>query len=326
MNVIELQRALRQLRCSGMAAGLEARLLEAQAEKLVPLDFLSHLVQDELVRRQDRLLERRVKQAGFRDPGKRLDTFDFDFNKKMNRKLVFELATARFVARKLVTHFVADHPPPALVDRVAQAFRASDGHFTVGASNDKLWPLFCGLLGLASLVTDPRFATLAGLGIWHITREPGVLAAVNPLHAVRFFADNGGRAFLVRRLEADRRGRLGEYNVVIGAAGSSGLGGRGCSCECWEFLRSDRLQVTPNLFSQSETHRRVLLALSMTSIVNHLKTAIRDGNTESRRLVLDESWPVRSTGDMRPWYTSRPCESSRALAIRLCRARPAMSR
>ena len=31
MNVLELQRALRQLSCSGLAAGLETRLLEAQA-------------------------------------------------------------------------------------------------------------------------------------------------------------------------------------------------------------------------------------------------------------------------------------------------------
>ena len=51
MNVLELQRALRQLRCSGIATGLEARLLEAQAEKLAPVDFLSRLVQDELARR-----------------------------------------------------------------------------------------------------------------------------------------------------------------------------------------------------------------------------------------------------------------------------------
>jgi len=100
MNLVELQRALRQLRCSGMATALEPRLLEAQAEKLVPLDFLSRLVQDELVRRQDRLLERRVKQAGFRDQGKRLDTFDFEFNKKMPRALVFELATARWVTQQ----------------------------------------------------------------------------------------------------------------------------------------------------------------------------------------------------------------------------------
>jgi DNA replication protein DnaC len=99
MNLIELQRALRQLRCSGMADGLETRLLQAQTETQAPIDFLSTLVQDELLRRQDRLLDRRVKQAGFRDPGKTLDTFDFDFNKKMNRRLVFELATGRFVTQ-----------------------------------------------------------------------------------------------------------------------------------------------------------------------------------------------------------------------------------
>jgi len=40
-----------------------------------------------------------VKPAGFRDVGKRLDTFDFDFNKKMHRALVFELATARWVTQ-----------------------------------------------------------------------------------------------------------------------------------------------------------------------------------------------------------------------------------
>src|SRR6266852_2646062 len=99
MNLVELQRALRQLRCSGMAAGLEPRLLQAQTEQLAPIDFLSTLVSDELLRRQDRLLDRRLKQAGFRDVGKTLDTFDFEFNKKMNRRLVFELATGRFVAQ-----------------------------------------------------------------------------------------------------------------------------------------------------------------------------------------------------------------------------------
>src|SRR5215213_4301292 len=58
------------------------------------------LVIDELRRRQDRLLERRHKLARFRDPERSLDTFDFDFNKKMNRALVYELATARFIAQR----------------------------------------------------------------------------------------------------------------------------------------------------------------------------------------------------------------------------------
>ena len=97
MNMIELDRALRSLRLSGMAETLEARLVQAQADKTAPADFLSGLVNDELVRRQDRLLARRIKDAAFRDLDKTLDNFDFDFNKKMDRRLIFELATGRFI-------------------------------------------------------------------------------------------------------------------------------------------------------------------------------------------------------------------------------------
>src|SRR5262245_454110 len=38
-----------------------------------------------------------------------------------------------------------------------QAFRASDGYFTVGAANPKLWPIFAGLIGRPELTQDPRF-------------------------------------------------------------------------------------------------------------------------------------------------------------------------
>jgi len=99
MNQIELDRALRKLRLSGMANLLDIRLLEARTSNLAHTDFLSTLVSDELQRRQDRLVERRVKHARFRDPGKTLDRFDFDFNKKMERSLIFELATGRFLSQ-----------------------------------------------------------------------------------------------------------------------------------------------------------------------------------------------------------------------------------
>ena len=85
-----------------------------------------------------------------------------------------------------------------------------------------------------------------------------------------------------------------------------------------EFIRSDRLQITPSLFQQSELHRRVLLALSMTSIVRHLATAIRESNTDSLRLVLDEAFPIRSTSDMRPWSTSKACELTKRSHISHC--------
>jgi crotonobetainyl-CoA:carnitine CoA-transferase CaiB-like acyl-CoA transferase len=42
-----------------------------------------------------------------------------------------------------------------------QAFRAGDGHFTVGAANNNLFPRFCALLGLDHLVQDPRFDSVA---------------------------------------------------------------------------------------------------------------------------------------------------------------------
>src|SRR5688500_20393925 len=100
MNLVELDRALRQLRLSGMAAVIDTRLRQAQAEKMSPLDLVSALVSDELRRRQDRLLERRHNLARFRDPERSLDTFDFDFNKKMNRALVYELSTACFIVQR----------------------------------------------------------------------------------------------------------------------------------------------------------------------------------------------------------------------------------
>jgi DNA replication protein DnaC len=125
VNMIELGRALRQLRLSGMAAVLETRILQAQTEKQPPVDFLSVLVQDELIKRQDRLLGRRIKDAAFRDHGKTLDVFDFDFNKKMDRKIVFELATARFVTQHEDALFLG--PPGTGKSHLAQAI----GHATI---------------------------------------------------------------------------------------------------------------------------------------------------------------------------------------------------
>ena len=100
MNLVELDHALRKLRLSAMADVLEARLHHAETEKLAPLDLVAMLVSDELQRRQDRLFARRHKQAGFRDADRSLDRFDFDFNKKMNRVLIHELETARFIVQR----------------------------------------------------------------------------------------------------------------------------------------------------------------------------------------------------------------------------------
>src|SRR5499426_1417371 len=119
MNLMELNRALRQLRLGGIAAVLEMRLHQAQVESMAPIDLISCLVSDELTSRGDRLLERRRKQAQFRDPQKTLDNFDFDFNRKMNRSLVFDLATGAFIARHDDALFIG--PPGTGKSHLAQA-------------------------------------------------------------------------------------------------------------------------------------------------------------------------------------------------------------
>lgn len=119
MNLIELNRALKQLRLGGMAAVLETRLLQAQDQSMAPIDLVSCLISDELSRRSNRLLQRRQKQAQFRDPQKTLDNFDFTFNKKLNRSLVFDLATAGFIAKHEDALFLG--PPGTGKSHLAQA-------------------------------------------------------------------------------------------------------------------------------------------------------------------------------------------------------------
>jgi len=119
MNLVELDSALRKLRLSGMADVLETRLRQAQTENMAPIDLVSALVSDELLRRQDRLFERRTKKACFRDPERALDSFDFDFNKKMNRALVYDLATARFIGLREDALFLG--PPGTGKSHLAQA-------------------------------------------------------------------------------------------------------------------------------------------------------------------------------------------------------------
>jgi DNA replication protein DnaC len=99
MNISEMQKTLRSLRLGRISEVLEMRLVEAQSSRLAHADFLSMLLSDEMQKRADRLLARRIRAAEFRDVQKTLDTFDFDFNKKMNRKEVFELATCRFITQ-----------------------------------------------------------------------------------------------------------------------------------------------------------------------------------------------------------------------------------
>jgi DNA replication protein DnaC len=91
-----LQKILRQLRLSGLAQTLDVRLQEAAGHNLSHVEFLELILQDELVVREERQINRRVNAAAFREV-KSLDQFDWSFNPSLPKKQVFDLATCRFI-------------------------------------------------------------------------------------------------------------------------------------------------------------------------------------------------------------------------------------
>jgi len=96
MNMIEIERALRQLRLSGIADTLSTRVMQAQAAQQPFLETFATILQDELDRRQSRLIERHFKRCGL-DERLTLADFDWRFNPKLPRSACFELHTLKFV-------------------------------------------------------------------------------------------------------------------------------------------------------------------------------------------------------------------------------------
>jgi len=99
MSIPELERALKNLRLSGMIATLEARALQVASHEMDFLEAFSWLVQDELDRRHSRLLERRHALSGLPEH-KDLKSFDWTYNARLPRRDVLELATLKFIDAK----------------------------------------------------------------------------------------------------------------------------------------------------------------------------------------------------------------------------------
>lgn len=85
-----------------------------------------------------------------------------------------------------------------------------------------------------------------------------------------------------------------------------------------QFLTSGRIVISPPLFQQDDLRRRILYTLNMTKIVQHLWESIRFENAIQVVPVFDKERPIRSTGDMQPWFTRRPCEPAVRSHINLC--------
>jgi DNA replication protein DnaC len=99
MSMPELERALTNLRLSGMTPTLQARALQVASHEMDFLEAFSWLVQDELDRRRSRLLDRRHTLSGLPDR-KDLTSFDWTYNPRLPKRDVLELATLKFLDAK----------------------------------------------------------------------------------------------------------------------------------------------------------------------------------------------------------------------------------
>ncbi|MFZ3045957.1 MAG: hypothetical protein WA151_08595, partial [Desulfatirhabdiaceae bacterium] len=84
------------------------------------------------------------------------------------------------------------------------------------------------------------------------------------------------------------------------------------------FIRSDRIAIYPLLFYQDELRRRLIITLNMSRVVQHVWESVRQENTERLSPVFDRDHPIRATGEMRTWYTGKPCERTKKSHINVC--------
>ncbi|MBU4305058.1 MAG: DEAD/DEAH box helicase family protein [Candidatus Omnitrophica bacterium] len=85
-----------------------------------------------------------------------------------------------------------------------------------------------------------------------------------------------------------------------------------------QFVDKDKIVIKNDLFRNEELRKRVLILLNMNKIIHYVWQAIKLENTTDIKPIFDTVKPIRSTGDMRTWYTSKPCEYSDKSHVNFC--------
>jgi len=75
-----------------------------------------------------------------------------------------------------------------------------------------------------------------------------------------------------------------------------------------KFIYSNKIVIKNPLFNQDETRKLILIMLNMNKVVQHIWNEVRAVNTETLTPVFDKENPIRSTSDIRTWWTSKPNE------------------
>lgn len=73
-----------------------------------------------------------------------------------------------------------------------------------------------------------------------------------------------------------------------------------------QFLSSQHLEI-PTIYHQEPLRKRILIALNLDLVVQHLMRHVTEQNLERLEPVFDEDAPIGSTSAMRTWYTTKPC-------------------
>ena len=157
--VPELAPQLKMLRLSGILDSLEARNRQAIEGKLAYTEFLAMLVGDEIARRENKKFSLRLRRAQFRTT-KTLEQFDFERLPKLNRALVHDLATGRYLGERAPVLIVG--PSGVGKSHLAQAL----GHCAVRQGVDVVFATCAGLTqslnaARATGTYDRKLATLA---------------------------------------------------------------------------------------------------------------------------------------------------------------------
>ena len=159
----ELMPMLKQLRLSGILDSIETRNRQAIEEKMSYMDFLATIVTDEIERRNQKKLATALRRANFRNQ-KTLEEFDFTFNPSINRALITELSSCRFMEEKVAVFIVG--PCGTGKSHIAQAL----GHCAIRAGRDVLFTSVSKMLNQLNAARatngyDRHFAKLAGIDL-----------------------------------------------------------------------------------------------------------------------------------------------------------------
>ncbi len=128
----EITSLIKQLKLSHISDNLPQRNRESIDKKLAYPEFLALLLQDEILGRENNKLKARIKRANIRCD-KTLENFDFDFNPKVNRAQIQELASCRFIEDKTPVLIVG--PTGTGKSHIAQAL----AHCAIRQRVDVLW-------------------------------------------------------------------------------------------------------------------------------------------------------------------------------------------